>query len=157
MMFAALTFTLASATFKANATMPTRTVHAQCGGANVSPELHWEGAPKGTRSIALIALDPDAPHPGGWYHWVAYNLPPSTHALPENATIPSGELGTTSFNQTGYGGPCPPAGKPHHYNFTLYALDRTVTGTHLTGPKLQAAMAGHILARSTLTGLYQTH
>lgn len=154
MTLAALTLTLASATFKPNETMPMRTVYRQCGGDNVSPELHWRGAPKGTRSFALIAHDPDAPVRGGWYHWVVYNLPPATASFSENASIPANELGKTSFGSTGYGGPCPPAGKPHHYNFTLYALDERVAGENLTGPQLEAAISGHILARATLTGLF---
>ncbi len=164
MMLAALTFTLASATFKPNTTMPMRTVYTQCGGDNRSPELHWSGAPQGTRSFALIAHDPDAPHPGGWYHWVFYNLPASLHSLPEGAAVPpvhagsstGWDLGKTDFGETSYGGPCPPPGKPHHYNFTLYALDvPALPGAHLTGPQLEGEMKGHVLAKATLTGLYQ--
>jgi Raf kinase inhibitor-like YbhB/YbcL family protein len=158
MIIAAVTFALASTTFKTNETMPIRTIHTQCGGTNVSPELHWHGAPKNTRSFAIIAHDPDAPAQGGWYHWIVYDLPASTHQLVQGATLPVNELGKTSFGSAGYGGPCPPAGKPHHYDFTLYALDkRTVSGTDLTGPELERAMAGHVLAKATLTGLYQTH
>ena len=156
MILAALTFTLASATFKPNATMPLRTV--KCGGANVSPELHWQGAPKGTRSFALILHDPDAPHPGGWYHWVVYDMPASTRELPAGAAIAPSRLGTTSFGSPGYGGPCPPPGKVHHYNFTLYALDEAlVPGGTFTGPQLERAIAGHVLAKTTLTGLFQAH
>jgi Raf kinase inhibitor-like YbhB/YbcL family protein len=148
-------FVLASATFNANATMPNSTVYAKCGGANVSPELHWSGAPAKTRSFALIVHDPDAPAPGGWYHWVAYNIPASTHALSPGQTVPGTQLGKTSFNENAYGGPCPPPGKPHHYNFTLYALDvPAIRGQHLTGPELEAAVARHTLARATVTGLY---
>lgn len=155
MTVAALTFTLASATFKPNGTMPMKTVYAQCGGSNVSPELHWQGTPKGARSLALVVHDPDAPAPGGWYHWVVYNLPASTNSLAEHAFIPASRLGKTSFGERGYGGPCPPPGKPHHYVFTLYALDeQTVPGDELTGPQLEHAIAQHVLARATLTGMY---
>lgn len=158
MILAALTFTVASNTFKPNTTMPIGTVYKQCGGANRSPELHWQGAPKGTKSFALIVHDPDAPHPGGWYHWIAYNLPPTISSLPVDATVAPGELGTNDFQEVGYGGPCPPPGKPHHYNFTLYALDETtVPGTNLTGPQLEQAIQGHVLGKATVTGLYQTH
>lgn len=157
-MILAAAFALASATFKPNETMPLRTVYVQCGGTNVSPELHWTGAPKRTRSFAIVAHDPDAPAPGGWYHWVVYGLPASTHQLVEGATLPVNELGKTSFGSAGYGGPCPPPGKVHHYNFTLYALDKpSVIGGALTGPELERKMAGHVLAKTTLTGLYQTH
>jgi Raf kinase inhibitor-like YbhB/YbcL family protein len=166
MMLAALTFTIASATFKPNGTMPMSTVYTQCGGKNRSPELHWQGEPKGTRSFALIVHDPDAPHPGGWYHWVFYNLPASLHALAEGAAVPDmragkntgWDLGTNDFGDSSYGGPCPPAGKAHHYNFTMYALDvPSIPGAHLTGPQLEQAMQGHILAKTAVTGLYQTH
>lgn len=163
MILAALTFTIASTTFKPNGTMPMNTVYTRCGGQNHSPELHWQGAPKGTRSFALIVHDPDAPHPGGWYHWVFYNMPASLHSLPEGAAVPplrakkntGWDLGTSSFGDTSYGGPCPPPGKPHHYNFTLYAIDvPALPGSHLTGPQLEQAMNGHILAQTRVTGLY---
>lgn len=155
MILAALTFTIASATFRPGGTMPMSTVYTRCGGENRSPELHWQGAPKAARSFALIAHDPDAPHPGGWYHWIVYNLPASTSSLAQNAALPASELGTTSFGQPGYGGPCPPPGNPHRYNFTLYALDEpTVSGTNLTGPQLEAAMKGHVLAQTRVTGLF---
>jgi Raf kinase inhibitor-like YbhB/YbcL family protein len=151
-------FILASATFKPNATMPMSTVYKRCGGANVSPELHWQGAPTGTKSFAIVAHDPDAPAPGGWYHWIVYNLPASTHELRAGAALADSQLGQTSFDENAYGGPCPPPGKPHHYVFTIYALDVPhVTGAHLTGPQLEAAIEKHTLAKTTLTGLYQTH
>jgi len=158
MMLAVVTFVLTSSTFKPNTTMPIKTVYPRCGGRNISPQLHWRYAPKRTRSYALIAHDPDAPYPGGWYHWVVYNLPISMTSLHEGALLPPANLGKTSFNQRGYGGPCPPPGKAHHYNFTLYALDvPRVPGSDLTGPQLERAMRGHVLAKFTLTGLYQTH
>lgn len=150
-------FMLASATFKPDARMPLSTVYKRCGGANVSPELHWSGAPARTRSFALIVHDPDAPAPGGWYHWVVYNLPPTTDEMPAGATLAGSQLGQTSFDEDGYGGPCPPPGKPHHYVFTLYALDvGTIAGADLTGPRLRGIIAHHSLAKTTLTGLYQT-
>jgi Raf kinase inhibitor-like YbhB/YbcL family protein len=158
MILAAVTFTLASTTFKPNTTMPIRTVYSQCGGPNTSPELHWKGAPKGTRSLALIAHDPDAPAPGGWYHWVVFNLPASTHQFVEGATLPATEQGKNSFGSAGYGGPCPPPGKVHHYDFTLYALNvPMLRNTDFDGPKLEHAIQGHVLAKTTLTGLYETH
>jgi Raf kinase inhibitor-like YbhB/YbcL family protein len=148
-------FVLTSATFKPDTTMPLSTVYKQCGGANISPELHWSGAPKRTKSFALIVHDPDAPAPGGWYHWVVYNLPPTTQQMPAGMTLADSQLGQTSFDETVYGGPCPPPGKPHHYNFTLYALDvATVDGAHLSGPRLRSAIAHHTIAKTTLTGLY---
>lgn len=155
MILAALTFTLASATFKPGATMPLSTVYKQCGGQNVSPELHWSGAPKGTKSFALIMHDPDAPHPGGWYHWIVLGLQPAAHNLSAGVDMPPAVTGVSSFGEHGYGGPCPPPGKPHHYNFTLYALDYMPSlASDVTGPQLETAVKGHVLAQTTLTGMY---
>ena len=153
MILAAAAFTLASLTFRPNSTLPQTAVYNRCGGANISPELHWANAPRGTRSFALTVYDPDAT--GGWYHWVAYNIPASSRRLAAGARLPLNELGASSFKQLGYGGPCPPPGKVHHYIFTLYALDaRRVGSTGMTGPRLEAALKRHVLARASLTGLY---
>lgn len=153
MILAAAAFTLASLTFNPNSTLPPTTVYNGCGGANISPELHWANAPRATRSFALTAFDPDAT--GGWYHWVAYNIPASTGRLAAGARLPLMELGASSFKQLGYGGPCPPPGKVHHYIFTLYALDvRRIGRSGMTGPRLETALRRHVLARATVTGLY---
>jgi Raf kinase inhibitor-like YbhB/YbcL family protein len=100
-----------------------------CSGHNVSPALSWSNAPAGTKSFALLVHDPDAPTGSGWWHWVVYNIPASTTSLPADAgdpkknLIPGGAVqGRTDFGTPGYGGPCPPPGKPHHYHFRLYAL-----------------------------------
>lgn len=157
MILAALTFALASSSFKPDAPMPAAASYnrAGCTGQNVSPELHWSGAPARTRSFALVMHDPDAPAPGGWYHWVAYNIAASTHSLREGQPLPASELGMTSWNERQYGGPCPPPGAPHHYVFTLYALDvPRIAGAALTGPQLEAAIAHHTLARATITGMF---
>lgn len=153
-----MTFALASATFSPNAPMPATASYSRagCTGQNISPELHWSGAPANTRSFALVMHDPDAPVSGGWYHWVVYNIPASTHALAAGAHVSQNELGTTSWGEAGYGGPCPPPGKPHRYVFTLYALDMPkITGERPTGPQLEALVADHTLARATLTGTFR--
>lgn len=101
-----------------------------CTGANVSPELNWENAPKDTKSFAVTVYDPDAPTGSGWWHWVIFNIHPSVTKLPANAgkvdsgLAPKGSIQSmTDFGAPGYGGPCPPAGdKPHRYIFTVYAL-----------------------------------
>src|SRR5579884_791937 len=101
-----------------------------CKGGNVSPELHWEHAPKDTKSFAVTVYDPDAPTGSGWWHWVIFNIPPGVHTLPagagkpdSSATPPGSIQSMTDFGQPGYGGPCPPPGdKPHRYIFTVYAL-----------------------------------
>ena len=100
-----------------------------CKGGNISPALSWSGAPEGTKSFALMVHDPDAPTGSGWWHWVVYNIPASTTSLaagagdPKKNLLPQGTVqGRTDFGEPGYGGPCPPPGKPHHYYFRLYAL-----------------------------------
>ncbi len=155
---AALVFAVSSTTFQAGATMPKKTIYNQsgCTGANVSPELHWKGAPANTRSFAIVMHDPDAPAPGGWYHWVVYNLPASTHRLAESAPLKTTQLGMTSWGAAAYGGPCPPRGKVHHYVVTVYALNlRSIRRAHLTGPQVEAAVAGHTLGKAAIVGLYQ--
>mgnify|MGYP001298871310 CR=1 FL=1 len=154
MILAVAAFALASVTFHPNTALPASTVYDKCGGPNISPELHWSGAPPGTRGFALIVFDRDAT--GGWYHWVVYNIPAPTNRLNPGVRLPLSEAGANSFNRLGYGGPCPPPGNVHHYVFTLYALNVSRTGrSGMTGPEVEAAIRKHVLAHSTLTGLYQ--
>ena len=95
-----------------------------CGGANISPEVHWRAAPAATRSFALTLFDPDARGGRGWWHWLVLDLPATQRALAAGATLPAGaRTWRNSFGESGYGGPCPPIGDaPHHYVLTLYAL-----------------------------------
>ncbi len=98
-----------------------------CSGQNISPALSWSGAPAGTKSFVLTVYDPDAPTGSGFWHWVMYNIPAGTTALPEGAGTPGKEpagavQNTSDYGAPGYGGPCPPKGdKPHRYIFTLFA------------------------------------
>ncbi|MBV9717770.1 MAG: YbhB/YbcL family Raf kinase inhibitor-like protein [Candidatus Eremiobacteraeota bacterium] len=152
------TMQLRSADFSAGGVIPTRSMAVDCGGENRSPALSWSDAPKGTRSFALIVHDPDAPIAGGFYHWVLYNLPASSTALPAQAKLDAAQLGQTSRGQPGYYGPCPPPGPPHHYNFTLYALDVAhISAQTPTASQLEARFSGHVLARSVLTGIESNH
>jgi Raf kinase inhibitor-like YbhB/YbcL family protein len=135
-----------------------------CTGKNISPALNWSGAPAGTKSFALTVYDPNAPTGSGWWHWVVFNIPPTATGFPKNAgdmkanLMPQGVVqGRTDFGGPGYGGPCPPKGdKPHHYIFTLYALDVD----HLDADaNASAAFVGynihfHTLAKATITGMY---
>ena len=104
--------------------------------------------------------DPDAPG-GVFTHWLLFNIPPDSRELPEavpaQAELASGALqGKTDFGRTGYGGPCPPPGRPHRYQFTLYALDQPLDLEGGASKKqLLSAMEGHILAQGQLTGTYQ--
>jgi Raf kinase inhibitor-like YbhB/YbcL family protein len=101
-----------------------------CSGGNQSPQLAWAGAPAGTKSFALTVFDPDAPNGGaGFWHWAVFDIPAGVAALPRGAgaadghALPQGARQVANdFDQPGYGGPCPPAGKPHRYLFDLYAL-----------------------------------
>lgn len=131
-----------------------------CDGADVSPPLTWSEAPAGTRSFALICDDPDAPA-GTWVHWVIYGLPAAATALPEKIatteTLPDGaKQGVNDFRRVGYGGPCPPPGRPHRYHFKLYALDTALSlKPRATKADLLHAMAGHIVAEARLMGTFR--
>ncbi|HEY2474653.1 MAG TPA: YbhB/YbcL family Raf kinase inhibitor-like protein [Candidatus Cybelea sp.] len=129
-----------------------------CGGSNRSPSLAWRGAPKGTKSFALIMHDADAPIPGGFYHWVVYNLASQTHGLDANAKLGSDQAGETSNGHAQYYGPCPPPGPAHHYTITVYALDvsRLAADTPLTGAALERQMEGHVIARGVLAATAST-
>ena len=129
-------------------------------GADQSPPLRWSEPPSGTKSIALICDDPDAPR-GTWVHWVLFNLPTQTRELeegvPTTATLPSGaKQGKNDFGNIGYGGPAPPKGKAHRYFFKLYALGVDVDlAPGATKAQLEDAMKGHILAEGQLMGTYK--
>ena len=155
-----MTFALTSSAFVHNGEIPKR--HT-CQGDDVSVPLSWTDVPAGTKSLALIVDDPDAPDPNAprmtWVHWVLYNIPPSATAIREGAKpsdLPAGTReGLNDWKRTGYGGPCPPIGR-HRYFHKLYALDTVLP--ELDTPNkaaLEQAMRGHILAQAELIGNYQ--
>ncbi len=119
-----------------------------CTGKNISPELSWSNAPKGTKSFALTVYDPDAPTGSGWWHWIVLNIPKETTSLQagagdkSNAYLPKGSLhNVNDYGFAGFGGACPPKGdKAHQYVFTIHALD--VESLALDG-KQSAAIAGY--------------
>ena len=129
-----------------------------CNGPDVSPPLNWEDVPERTKSLALVADDPDAPV-GTWVHWVLYNLPADSRELqedlPKTKVLPNGAIqGTNDFRKIGYNGPCPPGGT-HRYFFKLYALDELVDLNPGARKKdLLDAMKGHILAECQLMGKF---
>jgi len=134
-----------------------------CDGSDVSPPLSWSELPVGTKSLALIVDDPDAPDPKApkmtWVHWVVYNLPKDGGGLLEAVKIDSLPAGTkqglNDWKRIGYGGPCPPIGQ-HRYFHKLYALDIVLPDLGLPSKaKLEQAMQGHILAKAELVGVYQ--
>lgn len=150
-----------------------------CTGGNISPALQWSNPPAGTQSYSLQVYDPDAPSGSGFWHWAVYDMPAATTGLAQGAgntqaTLPAGAYGgNTDFLDTGatggngnYGGPCPPAGDPpHHYIFTLYALDVPALATAAGIPKTgtaglygfalgRAGVGAHMLAKATFTATY---
>lgn len=129
-----------------------------CDGENVSPPLRIGGIPEGTRSLAIIADDPDAPR-GTWVHWVVYGIAPGTADLPEGyaADLPGGAAhGTNDFGDQGYGGPCPPGGSAHRYFFKVYALDKEVgLNAGATKADLLSEMEADILDSGQLIGTYR--
>jgi Raf kinase inhibitor-like YbhB/YbcL family protein len=151
-----MSFIIKTAAFLEGETIPTKYT---CDGADVSPGLNWTGTPKGTQSLSLIADDPDAPV-GTWTHWIIWNIPPEAVALsegvPKNDILKDGtRQGYNDFKRIGYGGPCPPPGKPHRYFFRLYAMDSNLDVKAGVGRKeLERAMKGHVLAQAELMGKY---
>ena len=151
-----MSFRLTSSAFAEGETIPKRYT---CDGADQSPPLTWSDPPAGTQSLALIVEDPDAPS-GTFVHWVIYRLSPSpaelTAGVPRQAELPNGaRQGRNSFRRVGYGGPCPPAGAPHHYHFQLFALDLSPDVTSgASASELRSAMNGHIVGQTELVGLY---
>jgi Raf kinase inhibitor-like YbhB/YbcL family protein len=155
-----VSISLTSEVFTANGPIPVRFT---CDGEDLSPPLAWSGLPEGTKSLALIVDDPDAPDPAApkmtWVHWVLYNMPPTASGLTEGvaaADLPAGTReGLNDWKRTGYGGPCPPIGQ-HRYFHKLYALDRVLPdlGTP-TKAELEKAMEGHLLGRGELIGTYE--
>ena len=154
-----MTFALVSPAFHDRSPLPAKFT---CDGADVSPPLGVLDPPPKALSLALICDDPDAPG-GTFVHWVLYNLPPDTRSIPEG--VPAFEIladlgrarqGKSDFGRIGYGGPCPPPGAAHRYEFRLSALDVLLP---LKGGPIKAdverAMEGHVLATSRLVGVYQ--
>ena len=152
-----MALTVLSSAFQEGSEIPTRYT---CEGQDVSPALTWEEPPAGTQSFALIMDDPDAPG-GVFTHWILFNLPADSsglsEAVPSQPQLPDGSLqGKNDFGRIGYGGPCPPPGRPHRYQFTLYALDQTLDlKAGASKKQVIDAMQGHILVQGRLTGTYQ--
>jgi Raf kinase inhibitor-like YbhB/YbcL family protein len=151
-----MAFELTSTGFHQGEAIPARYT---ADGDNVSPPLKWTDPPAGTRSLALICDDPDAPR-GTFTHWVIFNIPAESREMgegvPTTATLPNGTLqGKNGFGRVGYGGPSPPAGKPHRYVFTLYALSLPLDlPAGATKEDVLAALGGQVLGEAQLTGTY---
>jgi Raf kinase inhibitor-like YbhB/YbcL family protein len=136
-------------------------------GADLSPPLAWSDVPDGTKELALICDDPDAPRTEPWVHWVLYHIPAGAAALPAGiprqpqvknpAAAMQGQNSWPKGQNVGYRGPMPPPGHgTHHYHFKLYALDaKLAADAGLDKPALLKAMAGHVLAEGELLGTYE--
>ena len=158
--------TVTSATLKANETIPK---DHTADGKNVSPALSWSGAPAATKQFALIYDDPDVAFgnpPQSFVHWVVYNIPATAKGLPAElpmdavltgpADIAGSIQGLSGFKRTGYRGPAPPPGKPHHYTWTVYALDTELKLEQgLNRNQLLEAMKGHIIGQGSLVAIYE--
>lgn len=145
--------TLSSPSFKNGTMIPSAYT---CHGENISPHLSWQDVPTGTKTLALIVSDPDAPK-GVWDHWLLYNIPPQLNTLAADANLPKEiSVGLNSWHNARYQGPCPPSGT-HHYIFTLYALDtRLNLPDNSDKAALLKTMQGHVLATATWIGLFST-
>jgi Raf kinase inhibitor-like YbhB/YbcL family protein len=147
---------LASTAFQHGGRIPARYT---CEGEDISPEFSWKDTPPGTRSFVLVMHDPDAPRPGGFTHWVLYNIPANVREIEENVSqqeiVPGvGVQGTNDAGQIGYMGPCPPSGV-HRYFVRLFALDAELDlEPGATPQQVVAAMQGHKLAETELMGRY---
>jgi len=150
-----MTISVSSTAFQESGMIPAKYT---CDGNDVSPPLEWAGIPEGTKSLALIGDDPDAPI-GTWVHWVMWNIPPDVTGLaedvPPDPALPNGSRqGITDFGHPGYGGPCPPSGT-HRYSFKIYALDTMLDlPNRARKADLLQAMKGHVLAEGQLMGRY---
>ena len=151
-----MSFTLQSSAFANGMAIPRQYT---CDGADQSPPLQWSGLPDGTRSLALIVEDPDAPR-GTFVHWVLYNVPPEPADIPAGVSRQSildngARQGRNDFRRVGYGGPCPPRGPAHRYFFRAYALNAMLDVTPGgTASELRSAMEGHVLGQAELIGTY---
>ncbi len=146
-------FELKSTAFKQGGFIPERYT---CDGDDVNPFLEIRNPPEGIKSFVLIVDDPDAPG-GTWDHWLLWNIDGGTQYISEDS-IPVGAVeGIGSASHSKWYGPCPPRGNdPHHYRFTLYALDNLIDlPAGATRVELEHAMAGHVLAEASLTGIYE--
>lgn len=142
---------ITSTAFEHEGTIPARYT---CDGEDVNPPLAIADVPAEAKTLALIVDDPDSPT-GTWLHWSAWNIPPGTREIGEGTLSASAVEGTTTFGETGYGGPCPHQGE-HRYFFRLYALNTELAlAPGALRVDLEHAMAGHIVAEAELMGRYK--
>lgn len=141
---------ISSPAFANNSEIPAKYT---CDGDDVNPPLHIENVPAGTKSLALIVEDPDAPS-GLWTHWAVWNINPNQREISENSVPRESVAGKNDFHRNSYGGPCPPSGS-HRYFFKIFALDCVLGLAGSEGREnLEKAMDQHVLAQASLVGVY---
>ncbi|WP_233998970.1 YbhB/YbcL family Raf kinase inhibitor-like protein [Microbulbifer pacificus] len=134
-----------------------------CSGENVSPELHWRGAPEGTRSFALTMIEPDVLSGNSRWHWVLFNIPSDLTSLPEGAgdpksgLIPEAIQSRTDYRGHGYTGACPPEGRDdQQYQFRIFALKVDMLPLDESSPaaKVLEQIEANTLAEAQLDVIY---
>ena len=157
-------FTITSTEMTDDEQLPKTAVHDSAGGENVSPPLSWSGAPEGTKSYVVTCFDPDAPIPGGFWHWIAVNLPSATSELPagagaDDASLPGDAFHVRNdFSTRAFGGAAPPQGDaPHRYYFVVHAVDveALAVDENVSAAVVSFNLAFHTLARAIITPTYQ--
>lgn len=152
-----MSFQLSSSAFASGVVIPREYT---CDGADESPDLHWADPPPGTATFALVIHDPDAPA-GDWVHWVAWNIPKTSHGVagnfPRDEQLADGtRQGRNDFRKIGYNGPCSPPGKAHRYFFRVYAVDTKLDlAPGVIRSQLDSALKGHVLAEAEYMGTYR--
>ena len=151
-----MSFVLETKAFPVGGEIPSKYT---CSGEDVSPALFWSGAPQGAKSFVLVVDDPDAPS-GTFTHWIVYDLPATARQLPENVSKTDdlsggGRQGRNDFRRVGYGGPCPPPGKPHRYFFRLFALNAALNlPAGASRRDVENAMRARVVAQAELMGKF---
>jgi Raf kinase inhibitor-like YbhB/YbcL family protein len=148
--------TIASNDFRDGGVLPMVHVYPRCGGQNVSPELHWGGAPASAKSLVLTMIDGDV-KPAGWSHWIVVDLPVASTGLAHGtSSLPAGATGVASnFGDASYDGPCPPKGTgTHHYVFTIWAMPMAGVSivSNAKATEVEAMLARSAIAHASVTG-----
>ena len=145
------TLKVTSPAFENNKSIPSK---YGCDGENVNPPVRIENVPAGTRSLAMVFDDQDAPR-GTYVHWILWNMDPGIKEIQENSVPPGAVQGLNDFKKNSYGGPCPPT-RPHKYVFKVYALDTVLElSPKSSKAELEKAMEGHRIAQGQLLGVYK--
>lgn len=147
-----MTIKVSSTAFTNNSAIPAKYT---CKGDDVQPALQWSGVPSNAKSLAIVMDDPDAPR-GTFSHWVIFDMSPDVTGIPEGGALPAGATaGKNGFGKTGYGGPCPPPGKPHHYHFKVFAADQALgLKSGSSREDVLDALKGHVLDQGELVGTF---